>query len=59
MSAEKPEPAGNRDPPSTDAVPLDDFDHIRKSDGELIIFDGDGEDGWVQSTCYMSRAELR
>lgn len=59
MSAEKPEPAGDRDPPSTDAVPLDDFDHIKKSDGELIIFDGDDEDSWVQSSLYTSRADIR
>lgn len=42
-----------------DAVPLDDFDEMETDDGDLIVYDVNGEDVWVQSDRYVSRAAMR
>jgi hypothetical protein len=42
-----------------DAVPLDDFDDMESGDGDLIVYDVNEEEAWVQSSLYVSRESMR
>jgi hypothetical protein len=42
-----------------DAIPLGDFDGMESGDGDLIVFDVNEEDAWVQSDLYVSRESMR
>jgi len=42
-----------------DAVSLDRFTSIRTEDGELIIYDREDEDAWIQSPVVLSLEATR
>jgi hypothetical protein len=42
-----------------DAVPLDDFGEMESGGGDLIVYDVNEEDAWVQSSLYVSRESMR
>jgi len=39
-----------------DAVSLDAFADVETNDGELIIYDEENEDAWIQSDTYSYRS---
>jgi hypothetical protein len=41
-----------------DAVSLSRYDDIEAADGDLLVYDVENEDAWIQSTVYADRADL-
>ncbi|AGN00695.1 hypothetical protein L593_03720 [Salinarchaeum sp. Harcht-Bsk1] len=42
-----------------DAVSYDRYDQIRIDDGQVLIYDRDEEDGWLQSTLAVDLEVMR
>jgi hypothetical protein len=41
-----------------DAVSLSRYDDIETDEGDLLVYDVENEDAWIQSTVYANRADL-
>jgi hypothetical protein len=39
-----------------EAMPLDEFADVDTDDGEMIVYDTDNDDAWIQSDLYYPRA---
>ena len=37
-----------------DAVPLGRYEEVTTYEGELLVYDAESEDAWVQADCYYS-----
>lgn len=56
MSSQSPgENSGSGD---VDALPLDAFAAVDTYDGELIVYDRENEDVWIQSDLYYPRNQI-
>lgn len=42
-----------------DAVSLDEFADVETNDGELLVYDEENEDAWIQSDVYCPRRTAR
>lgn len=54
------DPTGDRTPPTTGpgAVTYDRFSHVRVDD-DLLVYDRDGEDAWLQSDTFVTLDAMR
>lgn len=41
-----------------DAIPPDAFDATDTYEGEMIVYDRENEDGWIQSDLYYPRNQI-
>lgn len=51
-------PAENFDSVGIDAVPPDAFAAMDTYEGEMIVYDRENEDGWIQSDLYYPRNRI-
>lgn len=58
MGTETAAPAGDRPPTSTDDGPLKRFADVTTHEGDLLVYDVDEEDAWIQADLYYSRDAL-
>jgi hypothetical protein len=55
MSTETRCPDGDCPTVGVDASPLERFAAVETDDGEMLVYDTDGEDAWIQSDLYYPR----
>lgn len=41
-----------------DAVPLSRYDDVEVEEGEMLVYDAEHEEAWIQSTVFADRADL-
>jgi len=55
MSTESYCPSGECPSLGVDAAELEEFANVQTGEGEVLIYDVENEDAWIQSTVYFDR----
>lgn len=58
MGTETAAPTGDRPPTAADAAALQRYADVTTHEGELLVYDVDEEDAWIQADLYYSRDAL-
>ena len=58
MGTETAAPSGDRPPVDEDAAPLERYADVTTYDGEMLVYDVDEEEAWIQADVYYSRDAL-
>lgn len=58
MGTETAGRSGDRPSTAADGVPLEQYDAVTTREGELLVYDADEEEAWIQADRYCSRADL-
>lgn len=58
MSSSSGRPGENCPTLGVDAVSLDRFVDVRTNESELLIYDQESEDAWIQSDMYFARGRM-
>lgn len=58
MAVSNPCPGENCATVGIDAISLDAFAAVDTDDGEMIVYDRENEDAWIQSDVYCPRNQI-